>query len=62
MTKGEMLEIMEERGWEHELTSKNSYEEVKEEFEIMIDEYDNLIDMFPNGYDEEDIFDLYGGY
>lgn len=62
MTKSEMLEIMEERGWSHDLTSKNSYAEVKEEFEIMIDEYDNLIDMFPNGYDDDDIMDLYGGY
>ena len=57
MTKEEMLEIMKKNNWSgaDELDEDSSYEEIKEEYDEMIDEYDDS-DMFPNGrdYDAED--------
>ena len=57
MIKEEMLEIMKKNNWSgaDELDEDSSYEEVKEEYDEMIDEYDDS-DMFPNGrdYDAED--------
>lgn len=56
MTKHEMLEQMEANGWSHELKEKDSYKDIKEEYELMIDEFSDDSYMFPNGrdYDAED--------
>lgn len=52
MTKQEMLDEMEEHNWEHDLSSKSSYSEVKEEYKEMIDMYESAVDaMYPNGRD-----------
>ncbi|GAA0092102.1 hypothetical protein UT300009_21310 [Paraclostridium bifermentans] len=56
MKKSEMLEIMNENKWSHDLDEKSSYEDVKEEFEVMKDELLDDYVMYPNGrdYDAED--------
>lgn len=56
MTKKEMLEEMDESCWEHETDENSSYEEVKEEYDEMIEEFSDDSYMFPNGrdYDAED--------
>jgi len=53
MTKKQMLKIMDERGWIHDLTMDDTYESIKEEFEEMKSELDDDSDMFPNGRDYE---------
>ena len=52
----EMLEEMDESCWGHEIDENSSYEEVKEEYNEMIEEFSDDSDMFPNGrdYDVED--------
>ena len=56
MTKSEMLDLMDESCWFHDLDIDSSYNEIKEEFDIMNDELSDDSDMFPNGrdYDAED--------
>ena len=56
MSKEEMLDEMKERDWEHDLTEESSWEEIKEQYDNMVDEYDNDSDLFPNGrdFDAED--------
>jgi len=57
MTKAEMIEAMNEGSWCHDMTMKNTYAEVKEEYETMLEEYEAAEeDMYPNGrdYDAED--------
>ena len=50
MTKKDMLAKMDEAVWDTDLDENSSYEEVKNEYEEMLE------DMFPNGrdYDAED--------
>lgn len=56
MTKQEMLQEMDERAWGHETDKDSSYEDVKEEYDEMIEEFSDDFTMFPNGrdYDSED--------
>ena len=56
MSKEDMLEELDEHNWKHELTGDSSWEEVKEEYDIMIDECTGDSPLFPNGrdYDAED--------
>ena len=56
MTKQEMLEKMDENHWGHESDENSSYEEVKEEYDEMVDEFSDDSVMFPNrrDYDAED--------
>ena len=56
MTKQEMLEEMDENHWGHESDENSSYEEIKEEYDEMVDEFSDDSVMFPNGrdYDSED--------
>ena len=56
MTKKEMLKEMDEKHWGHDLDENSSYEDVKEEYEEMIEEISDDSDMFPNvrDYDAED--------
>lgn len=56
MTKKEMIEKMNQRGWTHELTEENSREEIDNEYEEMMDEISDDSSMFPNGrdFDAED--------
>lgn len=51
-----MLDLMDESCWFHDLDIDSSYNEIKEEFDIMNDELSDDSDMFPNGrdYDAED--------
>lgn len=51
MTKQEMLEKMDENHWGHESDENSSYEEVKEEYDEMVDEFSDDSVMFPNGRD-----------
>ena len=50
------FEEMEQNGWTFDLPKNASYDEIKEEYDTMIDEYFNDSDLFPNGrdYDAED--------
>ena len=56
MTKEKMISEMEQNGWTFDLPKNASYDEIKEEYDTMIDEYFNDSDLFPNGrdYDAED--------
>lgn len=56
MSKEEMLREMDEGIWSHDLSEENSWDEIKEEYDNMIDEYSDNSDLFPNGrdYDAED--------
>lgn len=56
MTKEDMLKELNEHNWPHELTDDSSWDEVKEEYDIMIDECTGDSSLFPNGrdYDAED--------
>lgn len=56
MSKEDMLESMEEHGWNHELTEENSWDEIKEEYDTMVGECSDYSILFPNGrdYDAED--------
>lgn len=56
MTKQEMLAEMDENHCGHESDENSSYEEVKEEYDEMVDEFSDDSVMFPNGrdYDAED--------
>lgn len=57
MTREEMLREMREKNWDTELTPKDSYRDIKREYEEMINAYESAEDaMFPNGrdYDAED--------
>ena len=42
MTKQEMLEEMDENRWGHESDENSSYEEVKEEYDEMVDEFSDI--------------------
>ena len=55
-SKKDMLYEMKEQGWEHGLTEKSSWEEIRDEYEVMIDEWEGDSVLFPNGrdYDAED--------
>lgn len=49
-----MLRIMKERGWETETDKDSLYEEVKEEYNRMIADFEDGEDlMYPNGRDFE---------
>ena len=54
MTKAQMLEAIRENGWEcfTDVDSKSSYDEVKEAYDVMMDELSSDSDMFPNGHDD----------
>lgn len=52
-SKKQMLEEMKEGGWMLGCSEKDSYEDVKEEYDIFLDETGSDIDMFPNGRDYE---------
>ncbi len=56
MSKEDMLEELNEHNWTHELTDDSSWEEIKEVYDIMIDECTGDSPLFPNGrdYDAED--------
>lgn len=56
MRKKEMLEEMKMHNWGDGLTMKNSFEEIEEEYNTMIDECLDDSNLFPNGrdYDAED--------
>lgn len=57
MSKKEMLQEMKEHGWDfHDLTEKSSWDDIKEEYDVMIDECTGESSLFPNGrdYDAED--------
>lgn len=56
MSKEEMLREMDKGNWSHDLSEENSWDEIKEEYDNMIDEYSDNSDLFPNGrdYDAED--------
>ena len=49
-------EEMDKGNWSHDLSEENSWDEIKEEYDNMIDEYSDNSDLFPNGrdYDAED--------
>ena len=51
-----MLKEMDEKHWGHDLDENSSYEDVKEEYEEMIEEISDDSEMFPNvrDYDAED--------
>ena len=55
-SKKDMLSEMEEQGWIHDLSEKSSWEDIKEEYDVMIDECESESTLFPNGrdYDAED--------
>lgn len=47
-----MLEAMKEHGWATEINENSSYDDVKEEFDVMLNEIDATEqDMYPNGRD-----------
>ncbi len=55
-----MLGKMREEGWETETNEESSYEDVKADFDEMIEEFDFIeYNMFPNGrdYDSENFDD-----
>ena len=56
MTKKDMLAKMDGTVWGTDLDENSSYEEIKEEYEGMIEDRLDNSDMFPNGrdYDAED--------
>ena len=56
MSKEEMLREMDEVNWPHDLSEESSWDEIKEEYDNMIDECSDNSDLFPNGrdYDAED--------
>jgi hypothetical protein len=56
LSKEDMLEKMEECGWDHELSAENSWSEIKEEYNTMYNEQSGEETLFPNGrdYDAED--------
>lgn len=51
-----MLAKMDEAVWDTDLDENSSYEEVKNEYEEMLEDRSDNSDMFPNGrdYDAED--------
>lgn len=60
MSKEEMLSEMLERRWDHDLDEDSSYEDVLEEYQTMIEEYESAEEaMYPNGrdYDSENFDD-----
>jgi hypothetical protein len=56
-SKKSYIEEMKERGWHVSVTEKDSYEDVKSEYETMLDELSSDIDMFPNGHDDGEEFE-----
>ena len=56
MTKKDMLAKMDEAVWGTDLDENSSYEEIKKEYEEMLEDRSDNSDMFPNGrdYDAED--------
>ena len=56
MTKKDMLAKMDEAVWSTDLDENSSYEEIKKEYEEMLEDRLDNSDMFPNGrdYDAED--------
>ncbi len=60
MSKEEMLSEMLERHWDHDLDEDSSYEDILEEYQAMIKEYESAEEaMYPNGrdYDSENFDD-----
>ena len=57
MSKRAMLSEMKDRGWDsHDLTEKSSWADIKDEYDVMIDECEGESSLFQNGrdYDAED--------
>ena len=56
MSKEDMLEAMKEQNWSHELTEDDSWDDIKEEYDNMLDICSDDSLLFPNGrdYDAED--------
>lgn len=56
MTKKEILAEMDGTVWGTDLDENSSYEEMKKEYEEMLEDRSDNSDMFPNGrdYDAED--------
>ena len=52
-SKASMLEEMRDYNWPISCSEDDSYEVVKEEYDIFIDEISSDSDMFPNGRDED---------
>ncbi|SCY46442.1 hypothetical protein SAMN02910370_02685 [Lachnospiraceae bacterium XPB1003] len=55
-SKNEMINDMKIHGWDPGVNEKDSYEDVKDEYDAFIDETSDDSDLFPNGrdYDAED--------
>lgn len=55
-SKKDMINEMQEFGWSASVTEKDSYEDVKSEYEIFKEEYNDDSILFPNGrdFDAED--------
>ena len=53
MSKRSMIQEMQDCDWPVSCSEEDSYEIVKEEYEIFLDEYNDDSDMFPNGRDED---------
>ena len=53
-----MLRIIYKNGWAYSLgvDKRSSYSEVKEAYEIMLDEMGSDENMYPNGHDDDDYF------
>lgn len=51
MSKRDMITIMKENGWHPTSSEKDFYDDVKNEFDLYLDETSSDSDMFPNGRD-----------
>lgn len=52
-SKKEMLDIMKDNHWHHSFTEKDSWQNIKDEYDTMRDECSDDSIMFPNGRDYE---------
>ncbi len=53
MTKLQMLHEMDKRHWGHETDENSTYEEVKEDYDEMVDELSDDSLLFPNSRDTD---------
>ncbi len=53
MTKQQMLHEMDKSGWSHETDEKSTYEEIKDDYDEMLDELSGESVWFPNPRDTD---------